>query len=575
MSLPQSISDTSLNDLNAVETDVAVLVEKYIKPINILKSRSKPTPSSSAGKTSSDTLSSIKNDFTNLEVSATQPMESRTSAFYRMLGLPVVGGAGNFYNPGFNSQRGTSLEKQQEINTLFYQNKKDLANQIQLREKKNQTNLSIFGKQDLTSSIYALLLRFPAPFCLINPDITSLAVDNQSVTVKEREDALNILANQNSSLQDNILSVGAPFKTVVKYLKPFVVDPKIETTTIPDTNRIAAPFLKNKQETKIHGENYCLRPGIELILRQRLSPSNLEINAAFLKDVQNIISNTTSSTTSQTSSAERQDILDTLSALSDQNKISTSTQDIFSEFGSIQIKVVLGLIKTIKFLIKRLSENLIIIDKVKKQISWVPVPSTEGPGTGPLGATISRATIKNSSSPLDQSITELRILKLNAESQSSNLADLGDFASPFTANYNLESAKKYTEELDKQTQKRDRLAHSALIAMGEIESITGEVAGLGLVDILAIYLALWSMDLDYLLSFLDNPSFDRLYANNKDFRGNPSVSARQGAGSPLFSMEDSLNALEKKIYNILSWSDTLLTASLHISTSEAGGVENL
>lgn len=569
MSLPDSISDSNLNDLNSIETDVSVLIEKYLNPIERLRSRSRPNPNGGTGKDSTN-LDVIKNDFKNLQISATAPLESRTSAFYRMLGLPVIGGQASFYNPGFDPTRAAHAKKQQEINTQFYSKFKDLANQIQVREKRSQNYLNIFGKQNLTASLYALLLRYPAPFAIFKPEIKSLEIDNQTVTVQDREEELKKIAKDNPSFQETIFSFGAPFQNVTKLLKPFIVDPQIENTIIPDTNKICVPFLLNKQATKIHNNDYCLRPGIELILRQRLAPENLQVNSVFLKDIENLISQTSSSTTSETSSAERSDILDTLSALSNSNEISNSTKDIFSHFSTLQSTIVLGLIKTIKYLINKLNKNIILIDEVKTQINWIPVPSTGGPGTGPLGASATNSGLKNSSSTLDVSITELRIKKLNSETQTQLLEDLGEFASPFKVNANSESSKNYSEELDQQVSKRDRLAHSALVAMGEIENITGEVAGLGLVDVLAIYIALWSMDLNNLLSLIDDNSFDRLYQLNKNFRGVTEVENRFNLGSAGVSISEALDNFQHKLGNILTWADSSLTSSLIISSSESG-----
>lgn len=569
MSLPDSVSDSNLNDLNSIETDVSALIEKYISPIERLRSRSRPNPNGGTGNDTSN-LTVIKSDFKNLQVSATTSLESRTSAFYRMLGFPVVGGQASFYNPGFDPLRAAHAKKQQEINTQFYSKFKDLANQIQVREKRSQDYLNIFGKQSLTSSLYALLLRYPAPFAIFKPEIKSLEIDNQTVAVQDREEELKKMAKENPLLQETILAFGAPFKSATKLLKPFIVDPQIENTVMPDTNKICVPFLLNKQSTKIHNNDYCLRPGLELILRQRLSPDDLQVNSAFLKDIENLISNTSSSTTSKTSSADRTDILDTLSALSNSNQISSGTKDIFSNFTSLQTTIVLGLIKTIKHLIEKLSKNIILIDEVKSQISWIPVPSVNGPGTGPVGATISRSGLNSSSSQIDIGITELRIKKLNAETQTKLLEDLGEFASPFKVNANSESSTKYFEELEKQISKRDRLAHAALVAMGENENITGEVAGLGLVDVLAIYIALWSMDLNSLLSLMDDNSFDRLYQLNKSFRGVPQVANRFNLGSPSVSISEALDNFQHKLGNILTWADGLLTSSLTISSAETG-----
>lgn len=570
MVLPDLAPEVGIDDIENIDTDIIVLASKFIAPIDKIRSKARPATSAPGNKNNSSITENIKNDFRDLQVDTLRPLESRAHAFYRMLGLPVVGSDTAFYNPGFDPSGVKTSEKRQAINTNYSNKFKNLINLVQLREKRAQERKAVFARQDLSSSLYALLLRYPLPFNVLDPNKTALEVDAQTFTVNDRELETFIFASDNANFQDQILAAGDKFKTGSKILRPFIVDPRIENTVTPDVNKICVPFLKDKKATKLDSANFLARPGLELIVRQRLTSSGEDVN--FLKDVENIISENKSAGVTATA-LERQAVIDTLTALSDANKIDNNTRDIFTGISSLQVTTINGLIKTIKSIIKRLAQAMLTIDEAKTKINWIPIPSAEdGPGGGPLGASLSRVGLKNSSSDLDTIITELNIKKLNAERRAQALEDLGDFASPFTSNSNLESVTKYSEQLDELVQKRDRIANEAFIAMGHIETIVGEISGLGLIDILAVYTALWSIDMASLINLLDDNSFKRMYNFNPEFRGQTEVGARFiQNGQNTVNISTVLNNLENKISNILSFADKLLADQLQSPLEGSSG----
>lgn len=121
--------------------------------------------------------------------------------------------------------------------------------------------------------------------------------------------------------------------------------------------------------------------------------------------------------------------------------------------------------------------------------------------------------------------------------------------------------------LDAKEQKNEyiRLGSNALRA---VEIITGEISGLGLIDILAVYAALWSIDLDVLVSLLDNNAFNRLY-ENKSLR-NSNVMSRHNSG-PKYSGKDAIVKLENRVINILAFADRLLEQKLASPKLAEGG----
>jgi hypothetical protein len=107
-----------------------------------------------------------------------------------------------------------------------------------------------------------------------------------------------------------------------------------------------------------------------------------------------------------------------------------------------------------------------------------------------------------------------------------------------------------------------------LKAIRTIEIVTGEGSGLGLVDILAIYTALWTIKIEELLGLLDQTSFDRLYNFNVDLRTEAVLERRNGGGK---NITESLNSLEKKIGNILSFADLIFARTFISPVEDEGG----
>ena len=123
MALSKEASFQDSEDIDIGST-VEDLFDRFVKPIDSIRSISKPIVSSSQQTTS--------NDFANLQVSNTEIFESRTSAFYRMIGFPIVGGD-SFYNAGFDPNFTKTADKKQKIKSTLLQNNQ-LYNLIQQRE---------------------------------------------------------------------------------------------------------------------------------------------------------------------------------------------------------------------------------------------------------------------------------------------------------------------------------------------------------------------------------------------------------------------------------------------------------
>jgi hypothetical protein len=561
MTIPKKAVENKNDNTKNIIDDIPKLYDKYIKVIDNIRSISRPSENETIINSNNTENKSNKTDFKNLNVDAVRPLESRCHAFYRMLGFPVVAG-NDFYNPGFDPENSIKAETKVKISEKFYTEYKNLANLIRVRERKVSENKEIFKRRDNTSVVYAILMRYPADFNVLDDSKEPLVLDQQKSTVDARDleiDNLITINSNQSELLLNVLSESSKYTTIQHILKPFIVDPRIENTVMPDVNKICVPFLKDKNSTKLTKDSYLFRPGIELIIRERLNQS--QGNAEFLKQLENVIKNN-NQTNINTNTLNTQDILQTLEALSDENNIvEDNIRDVFSGVTSVQFECIKELIKTIKAVVNKLFKATTQIDICKNNINWTPMPSIDGPENlnqaklirnGFIGSSNEINTIQD----LDNRIVKLNVLKLNAEHQVTTGQDLGNFASPFTVTVSAENVDNLNDELQQAVKKRDEFAQKGFQALRDIEIITGEVSGLGLIDILAIYTALWSIDLKTLIHFLDEQSFLRMVTYNEQYKGISEVDERFSLG-PQMSIEEVLKKFENKLANILNFADKL------------------
>ncbi len=242
--IPEPIFETSGDeDLQNIENDINTLATQFISPIENLRSISKPPLSENVSKDQSG--ASFINDFQNLQIDNNKALESRAHSFYRMLGFPVVAPDGSFYNSGFNPNGSKKLNKSQNINAKI--NNSSLQNIINLRELLPLSLKKIFAKQDLAASLYTLLLRYTGPFNILDNSKKPLDIDNQTFIIDARNTEIFLFASYNNQLSDKILGtsstfsntpVGQNFSGGQHILRPFIVDPRIENTVMPDKNKI-------------------------------------------------------------------------------------------------------------------------------------------------------------------------------------------------------------------------------------------------------------------------------------------------------------------------------------------------
>jgi hypothetical protein len=555
--IPDRKSDFKNDDVQDIERDMTKLANRYLRPIDSIRSIVRPNHSTS--KNSDECVYEV-------EKSDTRPLESRAHAFFRFIGFPVAVKSGEFYNPGFDPSGSLNKTKRSDINKKFLA--ADIKTKIDQREEWGDVVKDLFGRQDLSASVYALLISTHVrPIVSLEDGIDSLDVDNQVFDDAFRKQAVDEFFTRNDKVSQSDIRflaevLGATYAEGIHILKPFVVDPAIDCMAMPIGNRVAVPFLKNKEDLKVDENTSVLRPGIELIIRERLRASQ-GVDVEFIETVRQILDNELSPNAfyspASGTTINGQTLISTVSALLGtynfgKDELNKLKNDNLSR---VQTEIISQLVRTLKRILSTLHDSIITVLKSQASINWIPIPNPEGPELGAKKAILRTLNMSSTENEIDKSIIALKIQSINARYQKTERQDEGEFASPFKIKIADENLDLIDNSLKDAEQKRDNIANDAFVAMGNIELIMGEASGLGLIDVLAIYIALWSMDEASLISLLDNESFQRLIDNFGDLVIG-SAAVRFGLGEPEKDIVTALNDFESKLKNVLSFAQTEL-----------------
>lgn len=547
--LPQQVIDQGYEDTESIDNDIDNLFEKFIIPIDKIRSIAEAP----AGKFQSNQK---QKGIAELKIDPTNFLESRVHAFYRLLGLPIVAG-NKFYNPGFNPYPKNNLNRD-SVNSSIDQKTLDAMN---LREQYSKSSSLMFSGQGFETTLFSLVQSYIKPFNMLDSDTKPKVIDGRNDSINALKVLLPDLASSIEDAQSAFSKrMGFSLNSARHIIKPFGVNPSIDFTVMPGDNKVCVPFLADLKATRMSAnpDVFLQRPGLEFIIRARLRDNNPD--PLFLTDIQKIIKQEKSPNPSFSGDINTNVLKSTVEALANDNDItSADVTDLFASFSSTQVLVVKQLIKTLKVVVKELHESIIDIDRAKERITFLPISSTKGFEKG--------GSLKDSqpTSKLERDLITLTIKKLNADRDIEVDRTLGNFAtSGFT---NLEKTNIYSQQIDELTQLKTEIGNRGLQAVKTIEMVTGEGSGLGLVDVLAIYTALWAISIEDLLGLIDQDSFNRLYNYNVSLRTEAVSSKKNGGGK---SVTESLYALETKVNNILSFTD-LIFARTFISPQENEG----
>jgi len=546
MNIPKPVKENDYDDLNGIESNLDELYNTYVRTIDAIRSKSKPISSNP-----SESQSVIQKQEDPIE-----NLESRAHAFYRMLGMPVVSKTAGYYNPGYNPGSEKTQDYRKKINSSIYQ-EGTAQNFIYNRENKVLEFQRVFKlpESDLEQITFNVLSDITFPFALLDPSIDHLEEDKQSTTIEDRQVAYYEFASYNLSYVDSIAGYGEKFSNVFHAIKPFIVDPRMEEVVTPDVNKICVPFLsnqKNDSDTKLEKNKQLYRPGLEAIVHLRLMDST--VSESFLINIQNILNNTEGqNTATETQNVDYQTLAAAVQTLTASSLLPNNVKEELNNITNLQFNTIVTLIRTIKVAIKQLYESQLVINFLKKSINWVPVFGKDGPINGKLTGKLSSVYLNKESDDVQEQIRQLKVKKEEALINFNNLQ--GNFASPFIKNSFSERINVYNEAIDDLISKKDTASAEGFEALKKIEIIKGEVSGLGLVDILAVYVALWSVDMNTLLSLLDNDSIQRLWDNNPQYQGLQALISRKETDGTSETVLSALNTLEEKVFYILKFAD--------------------
>jgi len=470
--------------------------------------------------------------------------ESRCHAFYRNVGFPVVAPDGTFFNPGHDPKQSETIAHRTAVKNKIYSSS---ANFILTAERETQfyDRRDIFARQDEVASVYALLLRKTRPFLSAQTGKDPFFIDEQRTPIDSRKQELNDL-NITSTIPDIITNVP-------HILKPFVVDPVIELAVMPEqSRRVAVPFLGSPKEL-ITGKDEggsdikVSRPILEQIIINRLQVK--EIDDTFIKSAKYILDNKTSAETSD-------EIKYTLLAISGKDSlenVGTEVIETIQDFTTLEVAIVNTLIKGIKVAVLELIASVQVLEYLRAKSNLQPIVGTNGPEF-PQNGKIKTSGGLTDTSETRQKIALMQLKELvNNRLNSKQDSRVGD--NSYVSGISVDLTKNLTNPIDNLKKEEDEIARRALNYLATIEKITGEIAGIGIVDILAIYTALYTIDMKYLIGFLDNNSLTRLDENFHELVNNEVFTQLAGNRPPIL---DCLKEFEKIFFNILAFADSLI-----------------
>lgn len=519
------LSKDPLEDIQSMDLDIDTLVSKFIQPINRYRSHTFPN---------------IKGELLQKNLTPSiNAMESRCHTFYRMLGLPVIAPDGTFYSPGFPW---LSVESNYDIVDKI--SASNIKNAILERELSAQQRYKLFSTRSLDTSIFSLCLAVPngqRKFSIEPGSLDDATSKPQVIPI--RTQYLQAFKTNNGTEITN------RFDSVSHQLAPFITDPIIEANLQPTSGSnsvlIGLPFLDKKQLEYESGK-YAKRPGLEFILRLKLREQNIfgKLDSAMKTNPIQVTDN-------------------------NGNNITINSEELDSLYDiRVDVNTIKELTKTFNGLVNMYYKAIQDLEDVNKQIMWIPMPGEGGPESGSVvsASFLSPNTFKDSWE-IERRLANLRVKSLLSKFQvelgtnvDSSKLSYGDFAVSEFQNCSL----SFDEDIQIEDSKREALETKGSNALRIIELIGGEVSGLGLIDIIAVYLALWMMDVPNLLNLIDDAAANRL--NEITELKNSDTAAR---AKSIGNATEAYTTFSNLVKNILEWGDYIFK-KLQGSPKEGG-----
>ena len=269
-------------------------------------------------------------------------------------------------------------------------------------------------------------------------------------------------------------------------------------------NRICAPFLIDKSQTQLTPGNYLTRPYIERVIQTRFDNTNVTASTNGINDFINTqIFNFIKDNVKITDPTLVNAVVDPLRSLH------TDEVTIFAKF-----------INVIDALITTLAKAYIEIDCVRGDINWKPIPNIGGPEFGSILNDVNgNDTTNNKQIEIDINIAQLhKFIEETNFAIGINSPDLANFTFSNMDDMifdvkNDNNSGFLDNQLNNLINRRTEKGNKANDLLKQIEIITGEFSGLGLLDVMAIQATLWIMDSNALLGLIDDVALSRMQTN--------------------------------------------------------------
>jgi len=532
-------NQSSSEDNQIFEIDIDKIYHDYIQQIDSVRSYV-----NIIGQKTNQLLDAVGGDInaatSNNLVPAKTVQESRCHAFFRLIGFPVVNSnQSKIYNPGHDiiyGSRSIYLKQKIYIATDPIAGFEALSD---FREQYFLNNLKIFSNPT-TVDAGALSLSgganpagkrtFHSPF-LNNTQPFDVTIKNQSYPAIYN----SIVGGGNpgdggsgevqlSEYQDaagNTPANATLPPTKYHIITPFIVDPRIDFTCSPSTNRIGVPFVPNRSFLQVSSNVFTVPPLVETVIRNRISVTDQLQNTGdytqqFASFVKNISNNPNQSILGQINQNDIQ-------------QLSTNAQ--FLQFINIVQAMCIKLVEAQK-----------IINNAQGQYYWLPIPSTTGPEGG---STVQGVFLPDRIASQLVTVADGQILislaqslfsqtKQNPQASTANaVPDPGGLAvvvqNSLTPNSSSSFVNNGVATLDMLTAKRNGTLTQAGDALRIVEIIMGEFSGLGLCDIIAVLGALYTMPPANLLGFLDTDALSRMNVQFNHTFTSPGIQVAMGS----------------------------------------------
>lgn len=541
------IKQSNFQSQQNLKIDIDQIYNDFIKEIDSIRSYINPSSVTDAFYNSLKTKG--KSHVSNQIQPEQTFQESRCHAFYRLLGLPVVGKDNKFYSPGHDIVKKPGVSRTITLSTKISiaQAQLDLFQQLSnSRESLPLYNLDIFSNNEtIDAGVRALsVLSFSKDDAItgaitLRPFVTPIDDDDGPYKMnfsKYKIGHHTIVGNNPISgidLRDvnNAEPSGKVF-TSSHIIRPFIVDPRIDFTA---ENKVCVPFVIYESFTKMSSGVFAQTPFIERIINERLSRSDESAQGTYAANLKTFI--------------------DQNSSIADEDLIKHFTNGNTANLSEgLQQKKLLEFLKITSTIVSSLRDAMDAIADAQSKYYWLPVPSKSGPEIkASVRETIVSADISNLLyGPKDNDIIILSAKVANETRDEESLKSDGkvhaknlvigqsDMFKPANSSGFSEIT---TKNLNKLKKDRHNVLDKANEALRTIEIIMGEFSGLGLADIMAIAYALYIMPESDLLGLIDYDAFKRATLD-----GNLSLTATQ---SDIETSMKSLNNTVKQLYQLM------------------------